>query len=143
MKTQILMDENNIDWTAVFQDREEKSIFEILKQNKTQVIKTNLPDNGLQKFSLDDFELSELQEIQLLVTVKIDEEFEKQTYDFIKSDDHWGVIRSYIGETLPIKIEFNQADSDSSGFFSIDIVGTGAGAKTAQVSIFARSKLTS
>jgi len=142
-KTVVYMREEKIDWTAKFADGEEKSIFDILKNNKSQRATITMQDDALQKFVFGDFTLSELKEIQLVATVEINGEVEKQVLDFIYSGGHWDVIRAFYGAELPIEIAVNAADTTNNDYFSIDIIGSGSGNDTAQINIFARSKLTS
>lgn len=142
-KTVVYMNETNIDWTARFTDGEERSIFNILKNNKSQRATITMQDDALQKFVFGDFTLSELKEIQLVATVEINGEAEKQVLDFIYSGGHWDVIRAFYGAELPIEIAVNEADTINNDYFSIDIIGSGSGNDTAQINIFARSKLTS
>lgn len=142
-KTIVEMKEENIDWTARFIDGEERSIFDILKNNKSQLATITMQDNALQKYVFGDFVLADLKEIQLVATVEINGEVEKQVLDFIYSGGHWSVIRAFYGAELPIEIAVNEADTTNNNYFSIDIIGSGAGNETAQINIFARSKLTS
>lgn len=139
-KTQIYMNEDNIDWTARFADAEEKSIFTILKESKLERHSLSMLDNALQKVEFSDYLVSDMSEMFITVILDIGGMIEKRRFDFLKTTTGWGVIREFRGHTHPITISINELDTNSSGYLSLDLQGTGLGNDTVNITLTANSK---
>lgn len=142
-KTQIYMNEDSIDWTARFSDSEERSIFGILRDAKIQGFNIVMLDNALQQVEFDHYDVADLLELNVIVTIKINGEIEKRNYDFIKTPTGWGVVREFRGHALPVDITVNTTETTNRGHLTLDLQGTGAGNDTATLVIAAHSKTAS
>ena len=142
-KTQVYMNEDNIDWTARFADAEEKSIFNILRDSKVQRHQITMLDNALQQIAFDDYAVADLTELNVVVSLVINGETEKRYYDFLKTSTGWGVIREMRGHPHPITISINLAQTTASGYLTLDVQGTGAGFDTATITVLANTKTAS
>ena len=142
-KTQILMTEDNIDWTALFSDQEEKSIFGILRDAKLQKQEFTMLDNALQQISFDDYAVADMSELDVSVVLVINGATEKRRYDFLKTATGWGVVREFRGHPLPVTVGINTTVTNATGYLTVDVQGTGAGNDSVKVVIYANTKTTS
>lgn len=142
-KTQVYMNEDNIDWTARFADAEEKSIFGILRDAKLQRFELTMLDNALQQVAFTDYAIADMTGLLVSFTLVINGESEKRTYDVLKTSTGWGVIREMRGHPHPFTITINEAQTTATGYLTLDIQGTGAGNDTATIYVLANTKTAS
>jgi hypothetical protein len=142
MKTQILMNENNIDWKAVLSDGEEKPIFEILKQMKTQLIQLDMLDNASNQATFSDYLVSEMKYLKLMAVIEINGNVEQRNYTILKKANGWSVISEFMGVKQPIAISINEAQTTVDNHVVVDVVGSGAG-DDASITLIANTKTSS
>jgi hypothetical protein len=142
MKTQILMNEANIDWLAVLADGEEKPIFDILKQSKIQKFDLDVLDSSTNRITFTDYALADIEELTVRAVVKIGGNVEKRKYEFLKKSSGWAVFAEFKGEDHPITMSINAAQSVVDGHVVVDITGNGSGDQ-AIITIYAQTKLAS
>lgn len=143
MKSQLIMNEDNIDWITRFADNEEKSVFDILRENKIQRFELSTTDNALNVLSFDDYLASDIKEISIASVITIGGETEKRKYEFLKTATGWGVIREFKGHRhTQISLEIDENTTTSTNVLTVRVVGTGAGL-SADIKVFANTKLSS
>jgi hypothetical protein len=143
MKTQVYMNEDNIDWTARFSDAEEKSIFGILRESKLQRFNLSMLDNALQQVVFSDYAVADVSELMISVVIEIAGGIEKRKYDILKTASGWGVVREFRGHPLAISISINEVETAAQGYLVLNVQGTGAGLETASIQIFSNTKTAS
>ena len=142
MKTQILMNENNIDWKAVLSDGEEKPIFDILKQMKTQLHEVSMLDNATQRVTFDDYLVTEMKYLKVQAFIERNGDVEQRNYTFLKKANGWSVISEFLGVKQPFTLAINEAQSAIDNHVVMDITGSGSGDATS-IMLFASTKTSS
>ena len=142
MKTQILMNENNVDWLAILTDGEERTIFDILRQNKIQLESLTMLDNATNRITFTDYLASDIKELTVKAVIEINGDVEKRTYEFLKKSSGWSVIAEFKGVKQPINLSINESQTAVDNHVVIDITGTGSG-DSASISLYAQTKLAS
>ncbi len=142
MKTQILMNENNIDWKAVLSDGEEKPIFDILKQMKTQLHEISMLDNATQRVTFNDYLITEMKYLKVQAIIERNGDVEQRNYNLLKKANGWSVISEFMGVKQPIVLAINEAQSAIDNHVVMDITGSGTGDATS-IMLFANTNTSS